>query len=237
MIRKVREVVAPLREGRLCLSSVGEVAKVLTVENSPRSCPGSSFSPGVRQPRLRPRSDRSCGRRSRDVVTVVAAHRRSTACRDTRGRSCDNPVVVPPAEPLLRSDSEPPDADHSAHRGPSPDAHHVVAALPRQARRRSRRPLPLASGRDERGHPRGRPRPPPRPAPRAARHRGEASADGPDRGAGAHPRRGEARGLGAGRGEVPVAARGRGHLRVDPAAGVRPRRAAGVAAAPRRSRT
>ena len=44
LIQKHPEVVAPLRDGRLCLSSVGEVAKVLTVENCRRG-PASVLPP------------------------------------------------------------------------------------------------------------------------------------------------------------------------------------------------
>ena len=50
----------------------------------------------------------------------------------------------------------------------------------------------------------------------------------PERGAGAHPRRGEARRSGSATGALPVAARRRRDLRLDPAAGVRPRGAAGT---------
>ena len=102
MIQKCPDIVAPLRDGRICLSSVGEVAKVLTVENVADVLPrffhlsrreaaevAAAIMPVERPP-------------SRGVVTVVAASpaiRPSAATPEAPLR--DNPVVVQPCEPLL----------------------------------------------------------------------------------------------------------------------------------------
>jgi hypothetical protein len=102
MIQKCPDIVAPLRDGRICLSSVGEVAKVLTVENVAEVLPrffhlsrreaaevGAAIRPVERPP-------------SRDIVTLVAA---SPAIRSPAATPeappHDNPVVVPPCEPPL----------------------------------------------------------------------------------------------------------------------------------------
>lgn len=103
LIQKHPEVVAPLRDGRLCVSSVGEVARVLTPENSidllPRffhlSRREAAELAAVIRPVERPPL--------RDVVTKVAAV--STALPPTASPvvvTRDNPVVVQPVEPLLR---------------------------------------------------------------------------------------------------------------------------------------
>jgi hypothetical protein len=102
MIQKCPDIVAPLRDGRICLSSVGEVAKVLTVENVAEILPrffflsrreaaevAATIKPVERPP-------------SRDLVTVVPASpaiRRPAATPEAPLR--DNLVVVPPCEPLL----------------------------------------------------------------------------------------------------------------------------------------
>jgi hypothetical protein len=102
MIQKCPDIVAPLRDGRICLSSVGEVAKVLTLENVAEVLPrffflsrreaaevAATIKPVERPP-------------SRDLVTVVPASpaiRTPAATPEAPLR--DNPVVVPPCEPLL----------------------------------------------------------------------------------------------------------------------------------------
>jgi hypothetical protein len=57
LIQEYPEVIEPLRDGRLCLSTVTEVAKVITPENRGRCWPGTSTSRSAR----RWPSPRSCG--------------------------------------------------------------------------------------------------------------------------------------------------------------------------------
>jgi hypothetical protein len=98
-----QEVLSALREGRLCLSSIAELAKVLTVGNCAEVLPrffhlsrreaaevAAAIRPVVQPP-------------MRDVVTVVAVSFASPPpAAIPVGASCDIPVVVQPAEPLLR---------------------------------------------------------------------------------------------------------------------------------------
>ena len=61
LVQRFPEVVEPLRDGRLCISSVVELARVAPGRTSPRSSPGSSIGPGARRGRwpsrsVRPRS-------------------------------------------------------------------------------------------------------------------------------------------------------------------------------------
>jgi hypothetical protein len=94
---------APLRDGRLCLSSVAELAKVLTPENFADVLPrffhlsrreaaevAAAIKPIERPP-------------ARDVVTVVPLSPSAPPPAETSvAANRDSPVAVPPAEPLLR---------------------------------------------------------------------------------------------------------------------------------------
>lgn len=103
LIQKHPEVLAALREGRLCLSSIAELAKVLTAENCADVLPrffhlsrreAAEVAAAIR-PVMRPPL--------RDVVTVVAMSPAAPPTPATSmDASCDNPVVVLPAEPIFR---------------------------------------------------------------------------------------------------------------------------------------
>jgi hypothetical protein len=99
LIQAHPEVVAPLRDGRLCLTSILELAKVLTVENSAAVLPryfglsrreAAEVTASIR-PVLRPPV--------RDVVTSVATPPPAATSVATNR---DVGVLVQPLEPLLR---------------------------------------------------------------------------------------------------------------------------------------
>jgi hypothetical protein len=102
LIQKHPEVVAPLCDGRLCVTSVCEIAKVLTTENSVEVLPrffhlsrreAAELAAGIRPVERPP---------LRDVVTRVAASPTVLPVpARTRVSPCDIPVAVQPVEPLL----------------------------------------------------------------------------------------------------------------------------------------
>jgi hypothetical protein len=126
LLPRFPEVEAALREGRLCLSAVGELARVLTPENRAEVLP-RFFGRSSREARevaaaLAPRAEAP----RRDVVTPVAQAKPSTAlptaAADPTARPQDaapQPLrlrareVAPthPARALPRDDAEPLDAD------------------------------------------------------------------------------------------------------------------------------
>jgi len=48
LVQRVPEIVEPLRDGRLCVTSIAELAKVLTPENHRECCPASSTARSAR---------------------------------------------------------------------------------------------------------------------------------------------------------------------------------------------
>jgi hypothetical protein len=103
LLQKHPEVEAPLRDGRICLSSVAELTKVLTAENFAEVLPrffhlsrreaaevAAAIKPVERPP-------------VRDVVTVVPLSPSvSPPAETSMPANRDSRVAVPPAEPLLR---------------------------------------------------------------------------------------------------------------------------------------
>jgi hypothetical protein len=102
LIQKFPEVVAPLRDGRLCATSLGELAKVLTAENSLEVLPryfhlsrreAAEVSAAIRPVEHPP---------LRDVVTKVGASSATPPLAATPMATLHAiPVVVQPVEPLL----------------------------------------------------------------------------------------------------------------------------------------
>ncbi len=102
MIQKCPDIVAPLRDGRICLSSVGEVAKVLTVENVAEVLPRFFFLSRREAAEVAVTIEPVERPPSRDLVTVVPASPAiRTPAATPEAPLCDSPVVVPPCEPLL----------------------------------------------------------------------------------------------------------------------------------------
>ena len=103
LIQKHPEVVAPLRDGRLCLTSIVELAKVLTVGELRRG-PASILPP------LPARGRRGCGRDPTGRAAAAAGRRDDGRCvtdvpppaATPEAPLRDIPVVVQPVEPLLR---------------------------------------------------------------------------------------------------------------------------------------
>jgi hypothetical protein len=100
LIQRHPELVAPLRDGRLCVTTVGEIAKVLTTENSVEVLP-RFFHLSRREAAELVAAIRPVERPPlRDVVTVFAAPLPSTTLVVAKH---DTSVVVQPVEPLLRA--------------------------------------------------------------------------------------------------------------------------------------
>ncbi len=99
LIQEHPEVVAPLRDGRLCLSTVVELAKGIEAGNLAEILP-RFFGLSRREASEVVAAIRPVGRPPvRDVVTVVATPRPSTTLLTARHAT---PVAVQPHEPLLR---------------------------------------------------------------------------------------------------------------------------------------
>ena len=116
LVRQFPEIVEPLRDGRLCITSVVEVAKVLTAENRhevlpkffQRSKRDAMALAAALQPSVAPH---------RDVITAVApAARAAAARRDTGSDAAAHPVeptstAVQPVEPAGAEGAPPAVAD------------------------------------------------------------------------------------------------------------------------------
>ena len=120
LIQKHPELVQPLRDGRLCLTSIVELAKVLTVENSLEVLPryfhlsrreAAEVSAAIRpveQPPLR------------EVVTTPTTTSTSPRCdTDVAFHVVEN---HPNGATFRLPDAHGPNASRSAHRGPSPSS-------------------------------------------------------------------------------------------------------------------
>ena len=178
LIQRYPEVVEPLRDGRLNLTSVTQLAKVINA-GEPRRSPA---------PLLQPVEARGEGGRRGDRSRRGAAgpHRRhggaspgapgldAPAC--TSGRGSSGRTDFDRAWPLVRADSRAPaaDAGRAAHRGAEPAPRHRFPAAPRQARGGAGCAVAFPPGRFGGDHPRGRSRPHPGAPREAARDRREA---------------------------------------------------------------
>ena len=190
LIREFPEVTRALRDGKLCLMTVAEVARVLTGENRaevlPRFFGLSKREAKVLVATLLPVEAPPL----REVVTPLRVASPAPALTLTVPPSPLSQQVNAPVLPVeLPGPCRPPsrpgapsrtcrrsggDSRRAPHRGPEPAARDRVPTVPREARGRPRRPLALPS-RCERGRdPRGRPRPRPRAA-REAEGRREAA--------------------------------------------------------------
>ena len=161
LIEKFPEIIEPLRDGRLCLTSVVELAKVLTPENRedvlPRFFHLSKSGAKAVSAALRP--DEAAPHR--DVITAVRAPV-AAATLPLSGRAAVEPAPEPPfhldevprANSRSRTVAASLSAAHghrAAHRRAEPASRDRVPRVPREARGRSRRALPLASGRERAG--------------------------------------------------------------------------------------
>jgi hypothetical protein len=249
LVQGFPQVEAALRDGRLCLSSVIELAKVITPENAtevvPRFFGLSSRDAAQVAVSIRPVEDLPL----REVVTPLRAAPPELA-------AAVESVSVPPAATPVADETEafrarsrghprrpsaaaraPRPSDERAqvhHRAPHLAAvaspRHGLAPLPREARGGQRRPVARSSLRSGGGDPRGGPGPRPRRPCPAKGARGEAAEGAAplESRVGSHPGPRAAGGLDARRRPLPVPDGGRDPLRFHLPARARSHRAAGA---------
>ncbi len=246
LIQAFPEVEAALRGGELCLSTVNELAKVLTPENRADVLPrffglsrreAEAVAASLRPAEVVP---------TRDVVTAIPpaapALRAATAQAALPAASPESamlrahpdepqPIVVHLDEPSGGCPCDParsaatPRVRGSARRRARPRARHRLPPLPREARGCEGRARACLPRRQRSGDPRARSRSRPRPAREAPGPRREAS-EGPPGVAQRHdPCRGEAGGVAPCRGAVRMEVRVRRALRLPAAPRVRSHRA------------
>ena len=171
LIQRYPEVVEPLRDGRLCITSVVELAKVITPENRAAVLPRffhaskqeakavAAENPASRGgTAARGGDDDSCPRRTRDGLArrhdEGAGFGAGCGAAGWRRSSSSRTAAVFPAS--AASAHERP----AAHRRGAPAAYDGLEALPGEVGGRSRGALALASGRRRRGNPGGGAGPP-----------------------------------------------------------------------------
>ena len=188
LVRRFPEVEGPIRDGRLCITTVSELA-----EGDDRGEPGRGLAQVLRM--LAPGGEAAGGGASaggagaltRTVVTAVPS---SAGCRSRR-----RPTGWTRSDPAPRGRSSMQEVP--GHRRGTPvaggeqDSHHGVAGVRGAAEEGQGRPVPRPAGRDR----------------RAGAHRGAGTAHRPaGEAAGGGSAEGEAGGREAGRGQVHVAA-------------------------------
>ncbi len=240
LLQRFPEVEAPLRDGRLCISSVCELAKVITAENRaevlPRFFHASKNEAKAVAAEIAPREAVP----QRVVVTAVAAlalPSRAAATVSVAPAPASSPTLelgqsLLPGETLavnaapaaggtvpLLAPPPPPAAQRqrpslhlrATHGEPPPAPRDGVEGVHAQARGREGRPLPLPPGSRRGGHPRGGARPSPRTG-GEAEGAGEAASQG--RGRGSTFALGAGVALHPGRSEAAGLAPGRGEVRL-----------------------
>ena len=217
LVQRFPEIVEPLRDGRLCFSSVLELAKVLTEANRAEAIPrffhcskqeAKAVAVEILPAAVIPR---------REVVTSLALPAPRAAAPEVHP---DEPAARPIDATTNKGRDGSPDA------GAQPPARHRLEGVPRQARPGPHRPVARPARRLARAGAGGGARPAARAAGPAAR-RGEEAANEPTaRAPRARDRRDEAGGLVPRRGKMPVADHRRRYMRLHDPPGSGPRRAA-----------